>query len=42
MIAENMEVSIDTVRAHIKKIYEKLRVHSMNEPVAKAIKQRIV
>lgn len=42
MIAENMEVSIDTVRAHIKKNYEKLRVHSMNEPVAKAIKQRIV
>lgn len=42
MIAENMEVSIDTVRAHIKRIYEKLHVHSMNEAVAKAIKQRIV
>ncbi|MBL0317554.1 MAG: response regulator transcription factor [Flavobacteriales bacterium] len=42
MIAENMEVSIDTVRAHIKKIYEKLHVHSMNEAVAKAIKQKIV
>lgn len=42
MIAEEMEVSIDTVRAHIKKIYEKLHVHSMNEAVAKAIKQKIV
>jgi two-component system nitrate/nitrite response regulator NarL len=42
MIATEMEVSIDTVRAHIKKIYEKLHVHSMNEAVAKAIKQRIV
>ncbi len=42
MIAEKMEVSIDTVRAHIKKIYEKLHVHSMNEAVAKAIKQGIV
>lgn len=42
MIAENMEVSIDTVRAHIKKIYEKLHVHSMNEAVAKAIRQKIV
>jgi DNA-binding NarL/FixJ family response regulator len=42
MIAVKMEVSIDTVRAHIKKIYEKLHVHSMNEAVAKAIQQRIV
>lgn len=42
MIAEHMEVSIDTVRAHIKKIYEKLHVHSMNEAVAKAIRQKIV
>jgi len=42
MIAQNMNVSIDTVRAHIKKIYEKLHVHSMNEAVAKAIQQKIV
>lgn len=42
MIAVKMEVSIDTVRAHIKKIYEKLHVHSMNEAVAKAIKHKIV
>lgn len=42
MISTEMEVSIDTVRAHIKKVYEKLHVHSMNEAVAKAIKQRIV
>lgn len=42
MIAIEMEVTIDTVRAHIKKVYEKLHVHSMNEAVAKAINQRIV
>jgi DNA-binding NarL/FixJ family response regulator len=42
MIAEKMEISIDTVRAHIKKIYEKLHVRSMNEAVAKAINQKIV
>lgn len=42
MIADELKVSIDTVRSHIKKIYEKLHVHSMSEAVAKAIKQRIV
>lgn len=42
MIAGKMEISIDTVRAHIKKIYEKLHVHSLGEAVAKAIHQKIV
>jgi DNA-binding NarL/FixJ family response regulator len=42
MIADELKMSIDTVRSHIKKIYEKLHVHSMSEAVAKAIKQRIV
>ena len=42
MIAVEMEVSIDTIRAHIKKIYEKLHVHSMNEAVSKAIRNKIV
>jgi DNA-binding NarL/FixJ family response regulator len=42
MIASEQKISIETVRTHIKKIYDKLHVHSMNEAVAKAIKQRLV
>jgi DNA-binding NarL/FixJ family response regulator len=42
MIADVCFISIETVRAHIKNIYEKLQVHSKGEAVAKAIKGRIV
>lgn len=42
MIASDIGVSIDTVRFHIKKIYEKLHVHSATEAVSKAIKERII
>jgi DNA-binding NarL/FixJ family response regulator len=42
MIAVETGISIETVRTHIKKIYDKLHVHSMNEAVAKAIRQRII
>ncbi len=42
MIAAELQISYDTVRAHIKKIYEKLHVSSMTEAVAKAIHQKIV
>ncbi|HYV92897.1 MAG TPA: response regulator transcription factor [Chitinophagales bacterium] len=42
MIADTCFISIETVRGHIKKIYEKLQVHSKGEAVAKAIKGRIV
>lgn len=34
MIAAEMFISIDTVRSHIKKIYEKLHVNSKTEAVA--------
>jgi len=34
-IADNMSLSIDTVRMHIKGIYSKLHVHSRGEAVAK-------
>lgn len=37
MIGSAMQISYDTVRSHIKKIYEKLHVSSMTEAVAKAI-----
>ncbi|WEK36883.1 MAG: response regulator transcription factor [Candidatus Pseudobacter hemicellulosilyticus] len=42
MIAAEMFISIDTVRSHIKKIYEKLHVNSKSEAVAKAFKDRII
>jgi DNA-binding NarL/FixJ family response regulator len=42
MIADACQISIDTVRAHIKNIYEKLQVHSKGEAIAAAIKGNIV
>ncbi|HMR57466.1 MAG TPA: response regulator transcription factor [Cyclobacteriaceae bacterium] len=42
MIAAQFAISIDTVRTHIKKIYEKLQVHSQTEAVSKAINEKIV
>jgi len=42
MIADRLFISIETVRNHIKHIYEKLHVHSKSEAVAKALKERIV
>ncbi|HYV90392.1 MAG TPA: response regulator transcription factor [Chitinophagales bacterium] len=37
-----LNISYDTVRSHIKHIYEKLHVFSMTEAVAKAIHERLV
>lgn len=42
MIADRLSISYETVRSHVKKIYEKLHVASLTEVVAKAINQRIV
>jgi len=42
MIAAELKISIDTVRFHIKKIYDKLHVHSATEAVSKAIKNKLV
>ena len=42
LIADACFISIDTVRGHIRNIYEKLHVHSKSEAVAKAIKSKIV
>src|SRR6187551_1382592 len=42
MIASDLGISYETVRSHVKKIYEKLHVASLTEVVAKAINQRIV
>jgi DNA-binding NarL/FixJ family response regulator len=42
MIASQFEISLDTVRSHIRKIYEKLHVHSQTEAVSKAINEKLV
>ena len=42
MIGSDLNISYETVRSHVKKIYEKLHVASLTEVVAKAINQRIV
>jgi DNA-binding NarL/FixJ family response regulator len=42
MVADKLFISYETVRSHVKKIYEKLHVASLTEVVAKAINQRIV
>ena len=41
MIAGKLNITYDTVRAHMKKIYEKLHVTSMTEAVAKAINKKL-
>ncbi|SRR6266496_310886 len=42
MIAAKINIGLDGVRFHIKKIYDKLHVHSATEAVSKAIKDRLV
>lgn len=41
-IAQRLFISLDTVRNHIRHVYEKLHVHSKSEAVSKALKQRLV
>lgn len=40
--ADRLQVSIDTIRYHVRHIYEKLHVHSKSEAVMKAFKQGIL
>ncbi len=42
MIADALTISIDTVRFHIRNIYEKLHVHSKSEAVIAALRRGIV
>ena len=42
MVADKLGISYYTVNAHIKKIYEKLHVHSLGEAVSLALKNKIV
>jgi len=42
MIADKENISFHTVNAHVRKIYEKLHVHSLAEAVSKALKERLL
>lgn len=42
LIASEFALSVDTIRTHIKSIYEKLHVHSQTEAVAKALNEKLV
>jgi DNA-binding NarL/FixJ family response regulator len=40
MIAEKCSITLETVRSHIKRIYEKLRVHSATEAAARVFQRK--
>ncbi|RYY39743.1 MAG: response regulator transcription factor [Chitinophagaceae bacterium] len=42
MVADILSISYSTVNSHVKKIYEKLHVHSLGEAVSLALKNKIV
>jgi DNA-binding NarL/FixJ family response regulator len=42
LIADEIKISIDTVRSHIRSIYDKLHVHSQTEAVSKAINEKLI
>jgi DNA-binding NarL/FixJ family response regulator len=41
-VASNLNISLDTVRSHVRQIYRKMQVHSVSEAVSRAIRSGIV
>ena len=41
-VADELDVSLDTVRTHIRAVYRKLQVHSVAEAVGRAIREGLV
>ena len=42
MIAEKLFLSLHTIRAHIRSIYDKLHVHSKSQAVSKALREQVL
>jgi DNA-binding NarL/FixJ family response regulator len=42
LIASDLGISFETVRTHIKRIYDKLHVHSQGEAISKALNEKLV
>lgn len=42
MIGTELDISLETVKTHIKNVYDKLQVHSQTEAVSKALREKIV
>jgi len=42
LIAADLGISFETVRTHIKRIYDKLHVHSQGEAISKALQDKLV
>ncbi|MEZ4874610.1 MAG: response regulator transcription factor [Flavobacteriaceae bacterium] len=42
MIADELTISVETIKTHMKNIYAKLHVHSSTEAVSKALQERII
>ncbi|THU34940.1 response regulator transcription factor [Niastella caeni] len=42
MVAAELNLAVETIRTYIKRMYEKLQVHSMSAAVAKALKEGLV
>ena len=42
IIAAELSLAFDTIRSHLKNIYQKLHVNCGKEEIAKALKERIV
>jgi DNA-binding NarL/FixJ family response regulator len=40
--AQNLGISINTVRDHVRSVYEKLHVHSKSQAVGKALRDRLI
>jgi len=40
--ASKLGVSVNTISFHMRRVYEKLQVHSKSEAVAKALRNRII
>jgi DNA-binding NarL/FixJ family response regulator len=41
-VATELEISIDTVRTHVRRIYRKLQVHNVAQAVTRALRERLV